>query len=229
VGHCLSLVAAILLPGSGGEVFTEVRMAQGIPTVYDLVRFRSRLEAKWARFFDFCGWKWSYEPYDFAGWIPDFAIGDQLQTLVEVKPIMRLEQMPPADMKKLERAAKEGHTVLVLGADPIVWLGGSVQDGCPCIGSRLWAFSGRDIDTGRDEVVVSFEDIHFGFPLCANGKPGLSSIEMSWRNAVWSHDDTEPGKVCGDNRRIDARTLLITNWRKACNESQWMPGGNHGN
>ena len=34
-------------------------MAQGIPTVYDLVRFRSRLEAKWARFFDFCGWKWS--------------------------------------------------------------------------------------------------------------------------------------------------------------------------
>jgi hypothetical protein len=197
-------------------------MAKGIPTVYDSMRFRSRLEAKWARFFDLCGWKWSYEPYDFAGWIPDFAIGDELQTLVEVKSIMRLNQMPLADMMKIERAVRDGHTVLVLGADPTCWLGGSIQNMCPCVGARFWG-----CDESWNEFM--FEDIHFGFPLCANGKPGLSSIEQSWINAVWTHDDTEPGQVWGDNGRMDANTTLVMYWRKACNETQWMPGGNHGN
>ena len=184
------------------------------------MRFRSRLEAKWARFFDLCGWKWSYEPYDFAGWIPDFAIGDQLQTLVEVKSIMRLDQMPDDDMKKIERAVRDGHDVLVLGADPTVWLDGKIEDRCPCIGARSVAIGGDPI---------WFEDIHFGFPACGNGRPGLSSIDQSWVNAVWTHEDTEPGKVWGDNGRTDANMMLVAYWRKACNETQWMPGGKHGN
>ncbi|MEA2669684.1 MAG: hypothetical protein QOJ33_2618, partial [Chloroflexota bacterium] len=29
-----------------------------IPTTYDGVNFRSRLEAKWAAFFDLLGWRW---------------------------------------------------------------------------------------------------------------------------------------------------------------------------
>ena len=47
---------------------------QAIPTVYAGVRMRSRLEATWAAFFDLIGWRWSYEPIDLDGWIPDFAI-----------------------------------------------------------------------------------------------------------------------------------------------------------
>jgi hypothetical protein len=45
-----------------------------IPTIYKGVQFRSRLEAKWAAFFDLLGWRWHYEPLDLDGWIPDFLI-----------------------------------------------------------------------------------------------------------------------------------------------------------
>lgn len=45
-----------------------------IPTVYAGVQMRSRLEATWAAFFDQMGWKWSYEPVDLDGWIPDFVL-----------------------------------------------------------------------------------------------------------------------------------------------------------
>lgn len=45
-----------------------------IPTRYSGVQFRSRLEARWAAFFDLLGWKWEYEPIDLAGYIPDFIV-----------------------------------------------------------------------------------------------------------------------------------------------------------
>lgn len=43
-------------------------------TVYAGVVFRSRLEARWAAFFDLCRWKWEYEPCDLPGWSPDFFV-----------------------------------------------------------------------------------------------------------------------------------------------------------
>lgn len=47
-----------------------------IPTMYAGVQFRSRLEARWAAFFDLVGWKWEYEPFDLEGYIPDFRLFD---------------------------------------------------------------------------------------------------------------------------------------------------------
>ena len=35
---------------------------QALPAVYKGIMFRSRLEARWAIFFDHCGMKWEYEP-----------------------------------------------------------------------------------------------------------------------------------------------------------------------
>ena len=58
-----------------------------IPTMYKGIQFRSRLEARWATFFDLCGWKWDYEPEDLAGYIPDFMLHfDKGDVLAEVKP-----------------------------------------------------------------------------------------------------------------------------------------------
>jgi hypothetical protein len=58
------------------------------PTTYAGTNFRSRLEARWAAFFDLCGWRWEYEPSDERGWIPDFLlIGCTRTTKVEVKSI----------------------------------------------------------------------------------------------------------------------------------------------
>lgn len=45
-----------------------------IPTDYAGVRFRSRLEAKWAAFFDLAGWRWAYEPIDLDLYVPDFML-----------------------------------------------------------------------------------------------------------------------------------------------------------
>ena len=50
-----------------------------IETVYNGYRFRSRLEARWAVFFDACGVEWEYEPegYDLGNgvyYLPDFLL-----------------------------------------------------------------------------------------------------------------------------------------------------------
>jgi hypothetical protein len=66
-------------------VTTEAR-PKGIPTTYVGTRFRSRLEARWAAFFDLVGWRWVYEPFDTDGWIPDFLVSGPWPYLVEVGP-----------------------------------------------------------------------------------------------------------------------------------------------
>ncbi len=59
-----------------------------IPTRYAGVDFRSRLEARWAAFFDLCTWSWEYEPVDLKGWTPDFRLNLAQPILVEVKPVL---------------------------------------------------------------------------------------------------------------------------------------------
>lgn len=78
------------------------------PTMYNGVQYRSRLEARWAAFFDLIGWQHEYEPIDLPGWSPDFRVvfqcghsecektegkRDGFHTLlVEVKPYFSIEQ-----------------------------------------------------------------------------------------------------------------------------------------
>ena len=60
-----------------------------IPTTYNEVTFKSRLEARWAVFFDVLGveWLYEYEGYQLeSGWyVPDFWL-PQFKTWVEIKP-----------------------------------------------------------------------------------------------------------------------------------------------
>lgn len=64
-------------------------MIQAIKTWYKGTYFKSRLEAKWAVYFDELGLKWIYEHEGFEtprGWyLPDFYFPD-LQIFAEVKP-----------------------------------------------------------------------------------------------------------------------------------------------
>ncbi len=87
-----------------------------IKTTYNGVNFRSRLEARWAVFFDLVGWKYEYEPYDLNGWIPDFILFGADEILVEVKPFSKFECF---DTKKLFTATsgteKETKEILLLG------------------------------------------------------------------------------------------------------------------
>lgn len=67
---------------------------KAIETEYAGVRFRSRLEARWAVFFDALGLKWEFEPEAFRleegdGYLPDFYLPDfhtRSGVFVEVKP-----------------------------------------------------------------------------------------------------------------------------------------------
>jgi hypothetical protein len=60
-----------------------------IETRYRGYRFRSRLEARWAVFFDAAGIEWRYEAEGFnvngVHYLPDFEL-PQFKTIVEVKP-----------------------------------------------------------------------------------------------------------------------------------------------
>lgn len=88
-------------------------MIVAIPTIYNSVRFRSRLEARWAAFFDLLQMKWSYEPMDFKGWIPDFFLHDHHQ-YTEVKPI---DEYCLQTAKKMLTAAPD-ETLVLLGLAP---------------------------------------------------------------------------------------------------------------
>lgn len=90
----------------------------GIPTVLRARRYRSRLEAKWAAFFDLLGWASEYEPLDCDGWIPDFALTTKTGfTLVEVKPVT----LPgPEIFEKIDGAISNRYEVLVVGLAPFV-------------------------------------------------------------------------------------------------------------
>jgi hypothetical protein len=64
-------------------------MSAAIETRYAGCRFRSRLEARWAVFFDHLGIAWEYEPegYEVASgrYLPDFYL-PEFQKWIEVKP-----------------------------------------------------------------------------------------------------------------------------------------------
>lgn len=64
-------------------------MLKAIETAYKGYRFRSRLEARWAIYFDVCGIKWEYELEGFdlgslGSYLPDFWL-PQVQMWAEVK------------------------------------------------------------------------------------------------------------------------------------------------
>lgn len=66
-------------------------------TTYKGIKFRSRLEAKWACFFDLIGWDWQYEPSEINGYNPDFIIKTKSKAyetnfiIVEIKPSIYLD------------------------------------------------------------------------------------------------------------------------------------------
>jgi hypothetical protein len=74
-----------------------------IPTEYKGRVYRSRLEARWAAFFDRLELEFEYEPFDLGKWSPDFLLRD-ISTLVEVKPLTAFD---PNVWAKMIAAHKE--------------------------------------------------------------------------------------------------------------------------
>jgi len=91
------------------------RDIEATPTIYKGVRFRSRLEARWAVFWDELGVKWEYEPQPFKfsdgkQYTPDFWIVD-LRLWVEIKPNAKIAHEEEAELKCLQLAGETGDLV----------------------------------------------------------------------------------------------------------------------
>ena len=75
------------------QIPNDAPLIKAIETTYAGHRFRSRLEARWAVFFDALGWSWKYEQegyeigyFERHAWLPDFEISVGGQDFyVEVK------------------------------------------------------------------------------------------------------------------------------------------------
>lgn len=100
-----------------------------IPTTYRSCRFRSRLEARWAVFFDHMGIGWQYEPqgYRIGGrpYLPDFLL--ECGTWVEVKgndqyldrDLMRTAALA---LPQMPATGERGPKLMLLGPTPIPYL-----------------------------------------------------------------------------------------------------------
>jgi hypothetical protein len=91
---------------------------KAIPTIYNGIHFRSKLEADWARSLDGHGILWTYESESFdlddAYYLPDFIL-PQLNTILEVKGVMDGASL--TKITRLQQAVKpRGWIVVVVGA-----------------------------------------------------------------------------------------------------------------
>jgi hypothetical protein len=75
---------------------------------------RSRLEARWAAFFDLVNWEWDYEPIDLNGYIPDFILHLKEPILAEIKPALTLDELRQHRVK-IDKSGW-GKEVLLLGS-----------------------------------------------------------------------------------------------------------------
>lgn len=95
--------------------------AQAIETHYADCRFRSRLEARWAVFFNTLGIKWEYEPQGYTvgpssrPYLPDFRL-PELNTFVEVKG--DAERLDVNLLAEFTRERRDAVFTLVLGPVP---------------------------------------------------------------------------------------------------------------
>lgn len=99
---------------------------KAIETLYKGYRFRSRLEARWAVFFDAVGAKFEYENQGYelpsGRYLPDFWLPEE-KAFIEIKPAPQ----PPLDAQPLPRELQlagelmvmSGFSVYVLYGDPV--------------------------------------------------------------------------------------------------------------
>lgn len=185
-----------------------------IPTVYKGIQMRSRLEARWAAFFDSCRWTWSYEPLEHDGWIPDFVIHGAQNITVEIKPVFEFSQ---GVMSKID------------GAYP------------PCdVGNQLLPARGEDAEVDH-RIVMIFGAEPFHGDRDGVIKLGWSRVLGEWNAAYMSFWDDGPGIISLSTPHIDYITgrysahrpgdpsfsldecssLCELWWNQAKNETQW--------
>lgn len=175
---------------------------RAIPTVYKDVQFRSRLEARWAAFFDMCKWPWEYEPIDLAGYIPDFILRFHEPLLVEVKPSLDFKDLQK-HVQKLEQSGWDKE-MLIVGA-MLMPPGDLTLSGEGSLGLLCERYESR-VNWG---AAVPY-------------RCGKCS-EMTICHDEWTYSCRRSGCYNGDHYLSDESVGLHSLWRKAGNAVQWKP------
>ena len=187
-----------------GDVVRQISFGiKSIPTTYRGVCFRSRLEARWAAFFDLAAWKWEYEPFDMDGWAPDFLIrGRTINTLVEVKPAVWNGESLALNLYEKAIRHSVGNSILLLGVGPIMDSANHAMIGMcnePC--DKVQGAC------GFDRAMVQDADSGAAFGFC--------SYSMSYADRISDYYD---GGAYGS-----ASEAVIEAWKQAGNLVQWRP------
>ncbi|MBS7793076.1 hypothetical protein KTR66_24050 [Roseococcus sp. SDR] len=187
---------------------TENRRWPARPTSYKGRKLRSRLEAKWAAFFDSVSWHWEYEPEAIGGWMPDFLIfGPSGRIYVEVKPDHLL---PGAEAKVARAMGALGRKRfgLVVGEAP--WF----ANGLAVVGRAF-----GEVDTGFEEPapIVSWADARLVTDRRSHPLPfDLIAPDLVDLCLLAPGNETSGDVVACDEREV--RRL----WAAAANSAMWQ-------
>jgi len=155
---------------------------QPIETFYKGYRFRSRLEARWAVFFDAIGAKWEYEPEGFeladgTKYLPDFLLhgvrgrganinGD---IYVEVKGVLTKQDLHKVEMFADDCGCPDAeHPIIIFGQIPDAeWKEGYYSDGKHY---AYWEFNySKDNDENFYNLLFSEADDYWTEPKAGKG------------------------------------------------------------
>ena len=195
---------------------------RGIPTMWDGRRYRSRLGARWARFFDLLHWKHEYEPFDLPGFIPDFVLTDGLRPiLIDVRPLAVLGQF---DQRLDELEA----LIFRYWKNPIICVGAVLLERQGMFDLSLGLISDPDGLSGPAEIVQC------GY--C--GRLSLNNYTGAWESLLCTHEPNtnkwwrepvkhtlyswreDPGHFPGVG--ADECAFIENLWRTAANDVLWM-------
>ncbi len=177
-----------------------------IPTTYDGIEYRSRLEARWAAFMANIGWDTVYEPFDGDGYIPDFLVQGDNPLLIEVKPASiaadYLGAVPKAE-SGLEQHWK--HDILIVGSTPfpLVSFGYGSTHLAGLLGEygahwEGWVWNEGEWHTCR-----------------ACGAVNVHHVEMTFSGRPCGHYD-------GDHYLGEPpMRIMASMWADACNDVKW--------
>lgn len=168
-------------------------MIKAIETHYKGYRFRSRLEARWAVFFDALEIEWQYEPegYNINGvmYLPDFYL-PQYQMFCEVKPAGLSEK----EIDKVNILAMEsGHPCLML-------IGAPNPEGETYIAA--WNYKGQ-LEYAKHQFAECTDCLMYN----NYDEPGFTGLTNT---EVWRQHILESESACHDYACCDD-TLTISN------------------
>lgn len=153
------------------------------PTKYNGTIYRSRLEARWAAFFELIGWEYEYEPIDFDGWSPDFRVTTPLDSwYFEIKPDFVLEKWESwqEPLIKMENATDCDRLVLIsrpFPLDPLINL-----NFAGLVTTRHSSNKGRDFCTG---YISYFEEYDRMFITDCDELRNYRECDLSTSKRLW--------------------------------------------